>query len=83
MRTIALTTIDNPFDPIEDFDHWFSTDLELALLNHRRDTCSMLGLFARTSEKLSSSENSELIEEAIDGIIENDFMGVYKKIVKE
>lgn len=81
-RIVALTTIDNPFNPINDFDHWFSTDLQLAAINHRRDTCSMLALFARTSEKLSSFENNKEIEKAIDEIIKYDDLSIYKKIVE-
>ena len=80
-NVVALTTIDNPFNPITDFDNWFSTDLQLSLINHRRDTCSMLALFARTSEKLSSFENKNEIEKAIDEIIKHDDLGIYKKVV--
>ena len=83
MKTVALTTIDNPYDPIDDFDRWFSTDLQLSLINHRRDTCSMLALFAPTSENLSSSENFNLIDSAIDEIISNDPIHIYKKVLKD
>lgn len=81
-RIVALTTIDNPFDPINDFNRWFSTDLQLSVINHRRDTCSMLALFARTSEKFSTFENTNEIEKAIDEIIKYDDLGIYKKIVE-
>lgn len=81
-KVVALTTIDNPYNPINDFDRWFSTDLQLSVINHRRDTCSMLALFARTSEKLSSFENENEIEKAIDEIIKHDDLGIYKKVVE-
>ena len=81
-KVIALTTVDNPFNPIKEFDYWFAADLELSLRNHRRDTCSMLALFARTSENFSSLQNSIEIEKAIDEIIEHDALGIYKKVVE-
>lgn len=81
-RNVALTTIDNPFDPIDDFDRWLSADMQLAVSNGRRDTCSMLALFAKTSPNFSDSKNSKEIEKAIDEIVENDFVGIFRKIVK-
>ena len=65
---VRLTTIDNPYDPIDDYDRWLATDFQLAIANHRRDTCSMLALFARCSENFSDKRNNEEIERAIDEI---------------
>lgn len=73
---ICLSTIDNPFDPIDDFDRWYSTDLQLALKNHRRDSCSMLALFAYCSDNFSDKHNKEEIERAIDEIIKFDPLNV-------
>lgn len=83
MQITALTTVDNPYDPIDEFDRWFSTDLELSVRNHRRDTCSMLALFSYCSENLSEKRNEEEIERAIDEIIENDVLNIYKKVKHE
>lgn len=80
MDVVMLTTTDNPFDPIDEFDRWLSTDLQLSVLNHRRDTCSMLALFAYCSENLSDKRNEEEIERAIDEIITNDSLNIYKKV---
>ena len=80
MEIVALTTVDNPYDPIDEFDRWYSTDLDLAVRNHRRDTCSMLALFSYCSEKLSKKRNKEEIERAIDEIITNDSLNIYKKV---
>ena len=83
MEIVSLSTVDNPYDPIDDFDRWYATDLQLAVINHRRDTCSMLALFAHCSENLSEIRNKEEIERAIDEIIANDVMNVYKKVKHE
>lgn len=71
----ALTTVDNPYDPFDDFEHWFLFDVE----NHY-DSCSLLGRIARTSDQFTDDENNQEIERAIDTIIKNDFMNVYKKV---
>ena len=83
MRKIALTTIDNPFNPITDFDRWFATDLQLAVKNNRRDTCSLLAALSKNSYFLSDEENEKESEETINRIILNDPLNVYKKVVIE
>lgn len=81
MRKIALSTIDNPFNPITDFDRWYATDLQLAVLNGRRDTCSLLALLSKNSMYLSEEENQKESEETINRIILNDPLNVYTKVV--
>lgn len=75
-RAVALTTIDNPFDPFSDFESWFLYDIEKGY-----NTCSYLGRIAKTSDQFSDTENQREIERAIDEIIKNDFMNIYKKVV--
>lgn len=75
MAKVALTTIDNPFDPFKQFDSWFLFDVKKGY-----NTCSYLARIARTSEELSDKENDEEVERAIDEIIKYDFMNIYKKV---
>lgn len=76
MKTkVALTTIDNPFNPFEEFDSWFLFDEEKGY-----HSCAYLGRIARTSDELSDEENEIEIERAIDEIIKYDFMNIYKKV---
>ena len=72
---VAITTIDNPFDPIDDFESWFLFDVQKGY-----NTCAYLARIARTTDEFSDEENQMEIENAIDEIIENDFMGIYKKV---
>lgn len=78
MAKCALTTIDNPFDPFDDFSSWFMFDMDKGY-----NSCSYLDRIARTSDQLSEAENDQEIERAIDEIIKYDFMNVYKKVKRE
>lgn len=77
-KVSMLTTIDNPFDPFEDFASWFVYDSEKGY-----NTCGLLALVSGTSDSFIEEVNDDLTEEAIDSIIENDFLHIYKKITKE
>ena len=73
-----LTTIDNPYNPFKQFDSWFLFDVEKGY-----NTCAYLDRIARTSDQLSDTENDEELERAMNEIIANDFMNIYKKVKKE
>ena len=77
MARCALTTIDNPYDPFEQFDLWYRFDLDKGY-----DSCGYLARIARTSDQLTDEENEREIERAIDEIIKYDFMGVYRKVTQ-
>ena len=77
-KGVALTTIDNPFNPFTDFTKWFLYDIEKGYYS-----CAYLARIARTSDQLSDAENLNEIERAIDEIISLDFMGIYKKVYEE
>ena len=75
MAKCALTTIDNPYDPINDFDNWFQFDNDKGY-----GTCSYLARIALTSDAFTEEENDAEIERAIDEIIKYDVENIYKKI---
>ena len=75
MKKVMITTFDNPFDPFNDFEHWYLFDMEKGY-----STCSYLARIANTSDQLSEEENACELERAIDQIIKHDFMNIYKKV---
>lgn len=77
-REVALTTYDNPFNPLEDFRNWYLYDMEKGY-----NTSAYLARIARSSDEFTDEENVSEIERAIDEILLYDFQGVYLKVVKK
>ena len=77
-RECMLTTIDNPFDPFEQFDSWLMFDKEKGY-----NSCERLMRIAKVSDDMTQHEIDVETERAIDEIIKYDFVNVYKKATKE
>ena len=73
-----LTTVDNPFDPFEQFTSWFLFDVEKGY-----NSCSLLARIAKLSDEMTQKEIDEETERAIDEIIEFDFLNIYKKATRK
>lgn len=75
---VALTTIDNPFDPIDDFANWLRED-------KLRGTscCEYIDRLANFTNDMSEEEKQIELERVIDLIVLSDPMGRYKKVIKE
>ena len=76
-KDCMLTTDDNPYDPFDQFKHWFLFDCEKGYYS-----CSYLARIAHISDAMTEEEQSAEIERAIDEIIRLDFLGIYKKVYK-
>lgn len=75
MATSMLTTIDNPFDPFEDFTSWMLFDKEKGY-----DSSERLMRIAKLSDEMTQKEVDDEIERAINEIIKYDFMNIYRKV---
>ena len=75
MSICAITTKDNPFDPIDQFDSWYMFDVDKGY-----NSCAYLDRIARTSDQMSDEENEKEIERAIDEILKYDFQNIYRKV---
>lgn len=75
---IALTTADNPYDPLDQFTEWWNYDTTMGY-----HTAAYVARIARTSEELSDSDNQIELLKAIDEIIELNPLIPYVKIVRE
>lgn len=74
MEDSMLTTIDNPYNPVTDFDAWYAWDEQ-----HGYSTLSYLARVTVTSPDLSEADQSLAIETAMDEIVLLNG-GLYKKV---
>lgn len=73
-----LTTVDNPYNPFVEFDEWYTFD-EAAGYHSS-------GLLARviiTSDELSEADHDEAINNAIDEIVRENVLGIFRKISED
>lgn len=77
-KQFMLTTVDNPFDPFEQFDDWYSFDKEKGY-----DSSERLDRIANFTDDMTDVEINTETERAIDEIIFHDFLDIYKKVSKE
>lgn len=70
-----LTTVDNPFDPFTHFNEWRAFDE-----GHGYNSLSLLARIIVTSDELSDADQSRAIEDAIDEIVSENVLGLYRKV---
>ena len=75
MRQLLLTTVDNPYHPIDQYDKWREFDMD-----HGYFTENRLAKVASTSYDLTDLENQRNINAAIEDFIRLDELGLYKAI---
>ena len=72
MAEHMLTTVDNPFTQ---FDEWYAFDEASGY-----HTTAFLARIVRTSHDLSDADQDVAIEAAIDEIVRENVLGVYRKV---
>lgn len=75
---VMLTTIDNPFNPFEQFTSWFLFDVEKGY-----NTCSYLARIVHLTEDMTEQERDAENERAIDEIIALNPLNIYKKVTAD
>lgn len=83
VQEAMLTTVDNEWDPFDNFAEWYSRDLELARQQNRRPCCGYLAIIASCSDDVSDNEFNQVMNDAIDEIVELDLSGTFKKVTRE
>lgn len=78
MIETRLTTVDNPFSPFDDFKSWYAFDEAKGY-----HTSAFLARLTVTSDELSESDKRLANEEAIDEIVRENVLGLYRKVTRE
>lgn len=74
-RTYMLSTLDNPFDPFDDFTSWYMFDCEKG-----HNTSSRLARIANLNDEMTQKEREEEMDRAMDIIVKYDLEEKYVKI---
>lgn len=77
-KQVTATTIDNPFNPFDDFDSWFQFDVEKGYY-----TSSKLARLTHLTDDMTEKEENEEVERAVNRLIEIDPLDIYIKVTQE
>lgn len=78
MSEHMLTTLDNPYDPFTRFDEWYAYDVAMGY-----HTSAFLSRVAITSEELSEADQDLALELAIDEVVKENVLGIYRKVTAD
>jgi hypothetical protein len=69
-----LTTVDNPHDPFDSFDAWYAFDEGKGY-----HSSAFLARISMSSDSLSDFQQNQENEAAIDEIVRENTLGLYRK----
>lgn len=78
LKAYMLTTIDNPFNPFDEFENWYKFDMRSGY-----NTCELLARIANQSEALTTIEEIKETNKAIDKIMKEDFLCIYRRVTED
>lgn len=70
-----LTTVDNPYNPFENFEDWYRYDRD-----HGHYCCERLAEVVGDLKDSNEVEEIKITESAINYIVANDVLGKYTKV---
>jgi hypothetical protein len=73
-----LTTVDNPYDPFTQWNEWYAFDAR-----HGYHTPSFLARVVKSSDDLSDADQAVAIQFAIDEIVKENVLGIYRKVSRK
>lgn len=77
IESYRLTTIDNPFDPFEQFNDWYLYDMGKGY-----NTCEILSRMSADTSELTEEEAEEENLRAINDVLAHDPYGLYIRVRK-
>lgn len=75
MSRHMLTTVDNPYSPVKDFDEWNAWDMMTGY-----HTLSFLARIIVTSDELSEADQELAVDMAIEEIVRENVNGMYRMV---
>lgn len=80
---VMLSTIDNPYNPFDNFDEWYAFDELRARQENRPTCCGYLARVSMVAEDLSDNEYNQVMNDVIDEIVELNLSGKFIKLTHE
>jgi len=77
MRRVAITTVDNPYDPFENFNEWYRFDCDKGY-----GSCQILDRLTSVSDRMTEKEMNSELERGIDELVKADPLNIYAKVVR-
>ena len=75
MDQYMLTTTDNPFSPVDQYDAWLTWDMA-----HGYGSNMLLARVAYISDDMSDADRFQIIQDGIDEIVTENVSGVHTKV---
>lgn len=75
---MMVTTLDNPYDPFDEFDSWHQFDEQ-----HNYFTMNYIARVANTSHELTNAQMNYALNEAVQEIVQLDVLGIYTLVRRE
>lgn len=79
---VMLSTIDNPYNPFDNFDQWYAYDELKARQENRPTCCGYLARVDASSDEVSEAEQRQTMNDIIDEIIELNLSGKFIKLTR-
>jgi hypothetical protein len=86
MAEHMLTTVDNPYDPFNNFEAWYAYDRDLARFQGRSDCLSYQARIAHKnglSSQMPENMYRRIIEETIQEIVKYNVTGNFIMVTEE
>lgn len=79
---VMLSTIDNPYNPFDNFDQWYAYDEIKARQENRPTCCGYLARVDASSDEVSEAEQIQTMNDIIDEIIALNLSGKFIKLTR-
>lgn len=77
-RIPMLTTTDNPYNPVTQFDEWYAFDVQKGY-----NTCGLLDIVTQTSPELPDNLSKKFVLDGMKEIVRINVSGKHKIVYKD
>ena len=79
---VMLSTMDNPYNPFDNFEQWYAFDELKARQENRPTCCGYLARVDYSSDEVSEAEQIQTMNDIIDEILTLNLSGKFIKLTR-